>query len=154
MYKKILVPVDGSDTAELGFQEALALARCVGGSLVVLNVVDTYPLATGLDLVSADTWQQISDDLRARGQSVLDACQKQAREQGVAAETQLVDGGTGRVADVIVDTARDTDCQLIVMGTHGRRGWSHLALGSDAERVTRLSRVPLLLVRHADAARI
>lgn len=152
MYRKILVPVDGSTTSDRGFEEALSMARETGASLLILHVVDSCPLMTGMEMATAQTWQLVIDGLRAHGQSVVDRAERAAAAQHVTAEHRLVDSNTGRVADVINDTARTAQCDLIVMGTHGRRGFSHLALGSDAERVARQSPVPVLLVRHAEAA--
>jgi nucleotide-binding universal stress UspA family protein len=71
----------------------------------------------------------------------------------VASEAHLIEDRIDRVADTIVDEARSTKCDLVVMGTHGRRGFSHVLLGSDAERVVRQCPLPVLLVRHPEAAR-
>lgn len=151
MYSKILVPVDGSATSDRGFAEALQLAKAVGATVTIVHVVDAYPMVAGMEWATADTWQQLSDGLHSRGQGIVDAAHRTAVANGVTAETRLVEGRDGRVADEIVNLARSVPCDLIVMGTHGRRGFSHMALGSDAERVTRSSPVPVLLVRQPDA---
>jgi hypothetical protein len=78
---------------------------------------------------------------------------QRATQQGVASEAHLIEDRIDRVADTIVDEARSTKCDLVVMGTHGRRGFSHVLLGSDAERVVRQCPLPVLLVRHPEAAR-
>ena len=149
MYKKILVPLDGSPTAARGFEEAVGLARVTGASLRLLHVVDTYPFA--LEMATASTWQQIVDGMKEAGQAVLDRARQTAIDHGVAADVKLVEGPTGRVADAVLDEARESGCDLIVMGTHGRRGFSHVMMGSDAERVVRESPLPVLLVRHPEA---
>jgi nucleotide-binding universal stress UspA family protein len=69
------------------------------------------------------------------------------RAQGVAAESAVVEFPTGRVADTIVDEAAGHGCDAIVMGSHGRRGFGRLMLGSDAERVLRTTSLPVLIVR-------
>jgi nucleotide-binding universal stress UspA family protein len=71
----------------------------------------------------------------------------------VAAETRLVEARTERVADTIVQEARDAGCDLVVMGTHGRRGFNRVLMGSDAEIVLRHCPLPVLLVRHPEAHR-
>ena len=152
MYRKILVPVDGSATSDRGFQEALSLAQQTGATLLILHVADTFPLTVGMEMATADTWQQVSVALRKHGQDIVDRAHRAAVARHVAAENRLVEGSTGQVADAIIETARLAQCDLIVMGTHGRRGFSHFALGSDAERVARQSPVPLLLVRHGESA--
>jgi nucleotide-binding universal stress UspA family protein len=149
MYKKILVPLDGSPTAARGFEEAVGLARVTGASLQLLHVVDTYPFA--LEMATASTWQQIVDGMKEAGQAVLDRARQTAQDHGVAAAAKLIEGPSGRVADTVLDEAREAGCDLIVMGTHGRRGFSHVMMGSDAERVVRESPLPVLLVRHPEA---
>jgi nucleotide-binding universal stress UspA family protein len=151
MYARILVPLDGSPTSERGFEEALALARVMKSTLVLLHVVDAVPVV--IDMVPPATWQEISDGLRTHGQGLLDRAGQRATQQGVASEAHLIEHRIERVADTIVDEARSAKCDLVVMGTHGRRGFSHVLLGSDAERVVRQCPLPVLLVRHPEAAR-
>ena len=150
MYAKILVPVDGSDTADRGLQEAIAMATKLDAKLLLLHVIDPYPMIGGVEYASAAAWRECNESVRASGKRVLEAAHTAAVAAGVAVEDRLDDSGASRVADVITETARAQNCDLIVMGTHGRRGFSHLAMGSDAERVARQSPVPLLLVRRAD----
>lgn len=151
MYARILVPLDGSDTANLGFEEAVAIARAMKSQLVLLHAVDAFPVLA--EMASAASYQQIEEGARRYGEDVLTRARSTAADHGVPAETRLVEATTGRAADVIVREARDLGCELIVMGTHGRRGFSHLMMGSDAEAVARAATVPVLLVRHADARR-
>ncbi len=149
MYSKILVPIDGSPTALRGFEEAVALARALGSSLVVLHVMDTFPIAT--EMVPTTTWQEISDGLRQQGETLLNKARETAANHAVAAETRLVEARTERVADTIVQEAKDAGCDLVVMGTHGRRGFNRVMVGSDAELVVRNCPLPVLLVRHPEA---
>jgi nucleotide-binding universal stress UspA family protein len=145
MYDKILVPLDGSTISDRGLQEALALAQVMKSSLLLLHVIDNAPIA--VDMVSAVTWQEVSEGLRKHGQGLLDRASNTAAAQGVASETRLVEGRVERVSDTIVSEARSAGCQLVVMGTHGRSGFSHALLGSNAERVVRQCAMPVLLVR-------
>ena len=150
MYDKILVPLDGSPTSERGFEEAVALARVMKSSLVLVHVIDTMPVA--IDMAPPVTWQDVIDSVRKQGQGLLDRASKTAAAHGVASEVRLIEGRAERVADTLVSEARKGHCDLVVMGTHGRRGFSHALLGSDAERVVRQCPIPVLLVRHPDAA--
>jgi nucleotide-binding universal stress UspA family protein len=84
--------------------------------------------------------------LRDYGQSVLDGASQACAALGLSVETQLHDMRGGRVADAIVQAAKELGCQLIVIGTHGRRGLRRALLGSDAESVLRESPMPVLLV--------
>ena len=145
MYRKILVPLDGSATAARGLEEAVGLARATGSSLALLHVMDVFPL--GMEVANAQAWELLVESLRTHGQTLLAQARTVASEHGVAASDKLVEFPVGRVADVIVDEAKSQSCDLIVMGTHGRRGIGRALLGSDAELVLRQSPVPVLLVR-------
>jgi len=145
MYKRILVPVDGSDTATRGLQEAIGLAADLKAKLILLHVIDDFPLL--VEMASAINVEATLDELRRRGEGLLAQGQAKAQERGVQAETLLREVAGGRVADQIVHEALQGDCDLIVMGTHGRRGFSHLLIGSEAESVLRSSPVPVLLLR-------
>ena len=98
-------------------------------------------------MATAETWQAVLDSLRAQGDEVLQKAAGHARARGARVETHLETFPNLRVADAILKVAQDRQCDLVVMGTHGRRGFSHLMLGSDAERVVRASPLPVLLVR-------
>ncbi len=149
MYSRILVPIDGSATSRRGLDEAIALARRLGSSLQLLNVIDARMLIGDVAIYAPPN--QLLDDWRAAGDKLLADAAAQARAQGVAADVKLRNDPGQRVCDLILDEARDSGAGLIVMGTHGRRGLSRLTLGSDAELVVRASPVPVLLVRAQDA---
>ena len=145
MYKRILVPLDGSSTSKLGLSEALRLAKGQNASLCLLHVVDElFVTQAGEGMVIAD---QIFRQLRASGKRILAAGLAQARKRGVPARTVLVGMMTGPVADAIVRQARTWKADLIVIGTHGRRGVRRVVMGSDAEQVLRNAPVPVLMVR-------
>lgn len=151
MYKRILVPLDGSLTARRGLAEAIGLARALGATLRLLHVVTDFPML--VEMAATTNAQTLHNDLRRFGDGVLASAAKAATEQGVAAETAMRDATGPHAADLIVDEAVAARCDAIVMGTHGRRGISRLLLGSDAALVVQQSTVPVLLVRgHAEAA--
>ena len=146
MYQRILVPVDGSPTSNRGVAEAIALAKLTGARLRLINVVDVVLMAMGGDAF-VGTSGDILPQLRAGGQRALAAALANVEAAGVVGDTVLRDGFSGRVCDLVVDEAKDWNADLIVIGTHGRRGVGRLLLGSDAEQVLRLATVPVLLVR-------
>lgn len=150
MYKKILVPLDGSGTSEAGLREAIALAADQKATLALLHIVDDFSML--VDAASMVAYAETLDYLRSHGNKVLAQAKERATAAGVPVETQMNEATGKRVADLIVGEARRAGCDLIVMGTHGRRGFSRLALGSDADLVVRTSPVPVLLVRGQDAA--
>ncbi|WP_043461246.1 universal stress protein [Azohydromonas australica] len=148
MYSRILVPLDGSDTAALGLSEALALARELRSTLL-LHVVNEFPMLVEMAAVSSVT--EIHEGLIKFGTELLAKASRDATAAGVPCETLLHEMVSGRVGDVIAEQARARDCRLIVMGTHGRRGVSRLVMGSDAEIAVRCAPVPVLLVRQQGA---
>ena len=145
MYHRILVPLDGSATAERGLREAIGLAAEQKARLSLLHVADNFPML--VEMSSVTNYQEMLNELRRYGEDVLAKAKRAAADAGVQADTLLREVTQGRIADVIIDETKKTGCGLIVMGTHGRRGFSRLALGSEAERVVRSSTVPVLLVR-------
>jgi nucleotide-binding universal stress UspA family protein len=143
MYKRILVPVDGSAPSNAALQEALKFAGTCGSALRLVYVCEplSYILAEGpVDLAYA---------VRRQGEQVLDEAAAKTREAGVSAETALIDAEDRRVAAAITEEAGRAGSDLIMMGTHGRRGFEHLVLGSVAEGVLRRATVPVLLLRPA-----
>ena len=145
LYRRILVPVDGSSTSNAGLKEALKLAKNQRARLYVLHVVDEMIVFNtpegGINI------GPIIDELKRGGKRLLQKTQKLASAQGVKPEFELWETAGERVADVIVRRAKRWRVDLIVMGTHGRRGVKRMLMGSDAELVVRNAAVPVLLVR-------
>lgn len=147
MYKRILVPVDGSKTSLLGLQHAIRLAKDQKAKLRLLHVVHDYLIAEGRH--SMVTSSYLLKELRERGQTILKDAASMALKKHVAAETQAVETLMGPIGASIVKCAEKWPADLIVIGTHGRRGIRRLVMGSDAEYVVRTAPVPVLLVRGA-----
>jgi nucleotide-binding universal stress UspA family protein len=140
MYKRILVPLDGSQTSAAALKEALKLAKEQGARLCLTHVYERikHVVTEGvIDLTPA---------LRRQGEQLLAEAASRARKAGVKATAALVDAGSRRVPAAIVEQAEKENSDLIVMGTHGRRGFERLILGSVAEGVTRRATVPVLLL--------
>lgn len=147
MYHNILVPVDGSETATRGLREAIRLASHEKARLHVVNVVDDMLVAQNYEVFDASGAGDFLDALRAAGDKTLATAKAEADRAGVSVETTRVESHGARVADAIINCAKKCKADLIVMGTHGRRGLSRVVLGSDAESVLRETSVPILLVR-------
>ena len=145
MYKRILVPIDGSPASKRGLNDALALAKQNKAKLRLLHVVDIF-IATPA-LAGGPYVDDVAKILHATGSGILKKAEALVRRHRVAVDSTMSDIVGGRVADVIVAHARKWRADLIVIGTHGRSGLTRLALGSDAERVVRASPVPVLVVR-------
>ncbi|HZR02576.1 MAG TPA: universal stress protein [Burkholderiales bacterium] len=145
MYKRILAPIDGSPTSNQGLVEAVALAADQRAELMLLHVLDA--LVWMADLTGMENVSELPAFLRKNREELLAEAKKSIAEQGVEAQTVLRETLGGRVAEMILKEAGDWGADLIVMGTHGRRGLTHLVLGSDAEAVLHGARVPVLLIR-------
>ena len=144
-YKRILVPVDGSPTSNRGMMEAVAIAReHRGARLLLVHVVEEFA-ALSTPEIGVDIGP-VLEAMRAGGRKTLRSVEQRARKAGGRVETLLAENFGARVADTIVKQARRWRADLIVMGTHGRRGVQRALLGSDAELVARYSAVPVLLV--------
>ncbi len=143
MYDRILVPVDGSSTSTQGLDEAIELAKLTGGSLRLVHVVDQLGFAAGFETYTGDLFGM----LREAGEKVLEEARSRVAARGIAVTTFLCETFGTRVCDLVVEQAREWKADLIVIGSHGRRGMSRLFLGSDAELVVRMAPVPVLLVR-------
>ena len=151
MYRRILVPVDGSTTSQLGLQHAIGLAKDQHARIRIVNVLDEMALAPMIDGYPADM-TRILESMREAGDKAVEKGAALAKRANVKADTAIVDARGRVVSDVILEEAKGFRADLIVMGTHGRRGLNRLILGSDAERVLRDAPVPVLLVR-GDGAR-
>jgi nucleotide-binding universal stress UspA family protein len=150
MYRNILVAVDGSPTSDRGLQHAATLAAEQGARLTVLYVLDLYAAVSEMQMSYASLYDQHVEVMRRYGQQVLDKGATMAAAAGVQAQCVLREVGVARVADVIAEEAAK-GFDLLVLGTHGRRGFRRLMLGSDAELVLRAATVPVLLVRSEEA---
>ena len=150
MYQKILVPIDGSPTSARGLQEAIKLAKLTGARLRLLHVVDQISFASGMEAASMMTGEMLQL-LREGGEQLLTKAQARVEKAGVRVDTVLCDNFAGRVCDLVIEQATAWRADLIVLGTHGRRGFSRLMMGSDAEMIVRLATMPVLLVRAKEA---
>jgi nucleotide-binding universal stress UspA family protein len=146
MYRRILVPIDGSATAARGLDEAIGLAKLTGASLCLVHVVELINFATCLEASAVYANDAIAAMTRA-GKEVLDRAMIHVAASGVSAETLLLDNLANRVSELVIEHAKAWDADLIVIGTHGRRGVGRFLIGSDAEEIARMAPVPVLLVR-------
>ncbi|HYS66671.1 MAG TPA: universal stress protein [Paraburkholderia sp.] len=147
MYKRILVAVDGSHTSRRAFEAALALAKSTGAVLQPLYVVENTPMyfeAPGYDP------SVLRNRLVDEGKELGAEFAKFMAAQGVKGELVVAEASTlDDVSVVVLKAAADFNADLLVMGTHGRRGFQRLILGSVAERCVRQASLPVLLIPSA-----
>ena len=147
--KKILAPVDFSDVSNQSLKAAASLAEQLGAKMVVLHAVEPVYFAGTMFGPEINVPQLVEEQRRAAASAMQDMIAG-LRRKGIDA-TGFVE--TGTPYDVILRTAEEKKCDLVVMGTHGRSGFSHLLLGSVAEKVVRYAKCPVLTVRGAEKAK-
>lgn len=146
MYQRILVAVDGSDTSDRALEEAIALAKSCGAQLRLVHGVDEVTLNWDGEYINpAEIWEAMAKS----GRAILDKAVARATGAGLQADAKLIEITTlgQRIPQAIAEAAESWPADLIVIGTHGRRGLSHLLLGSVAEGVVRVATKPVLLIR-------
>lgn len=153
MYEKILVPVDGSSGGNNAVEHAASLATLCKSKVRVLHVLDVLAYANGFE-TSAIYVNDVRPAMLASGRRILADAQRALLDRAIEAQGELEQCDGRRVAQVIVDHAKKWGADVVVMGTHGRRGFNRLMMGSDAELVARLAPIPVLLVKpdHPDDA--
>lgn len=144
MYETVLIPTDGSEHANLAAEHALELARAFDATVHVLGVVDIRDAAGPFDAGGVN--QAFVESLESQAEEHVDAVET------LATDTDSIETAVrrGQPADAIVDYAAEIDCDMIVMGTHGRTGIHRYVAGSVTERVVRLADAPVFTARKSD----
>ena len=156
MYKCILAAVDGSDTSNRALEEAINLAKDQQATLRLVHVVDDA--AAYLMMETPDQVPYLIAEyqkaLREGGQQLLSTCAARVRAAGLEPETKMrtIETLDQHVYDAVAEEAEQWPADLIVIGTHGRRGFRRLMLGSVAEGSARVATLPVLLVRNAQSS--
>jgi len=141
MYKKILVPLDGSELAECVLPHVKDIAAgCGGGQVVLLRVVEPLPAETP----PAVDFEAVQRSGQKAAEEYLAKIKAQLSKEGLNVEGKVI---TGRAADAIADFAQREKVDLVVIATHGRTGISRWVFGSVADRLIRSSPAPVLVIR-------
>lgn len=143
MYKKILVPLDGSDLAESALAHVRPLAKCMGSEVVLLRVV-SVPVGAYMMVTEPRLIEEATQGVEDEASDYLKGVAATLRADGIKVSLQV---GTGVIGDTIQDYAISLHADLIAMSTHGRGGLARLVIGSVADQLIRHSKVPILLVR-------
>jgi nucleotide-binding universal stress UspA family protein len=145
MYKRILVPLDGSDTSLQGLDEAVRLALPLGATLRLVHVVNKFKRMTGY--ASSSSYMELLPGIKEEGELLLQQGRERAERGGVKVQTMLLSSLTGQVSEMVAEEAKAWRADLIVVGTCGRKGVERILWGSDAEQVMRVAPVPVMLVQ-------
>lgn len=142
MYKKILMPTDGSAASQKAIEQGLEVAKSVGAEVTFLYVLENMSSSFWISPESVPYGIELMEDLKKVGRDALDKANQLAQAAGVKAETRLIEG---KPTDTILQEAKN--CDLIVMGTHGRSGLDRWMLGSVTDAVLHRSEKPVLVLR-------
>ncbi|MCU9958441.1 MULTISPECIES: universal stress protein [Burkholderia] len=151
MYARIFAALDGSRGARLALDEAILLARDSGGLVVAVCVVSDAPRLTDADSGYIEQRDPAGLDADRAAIAVADA-EAAFRLSGVRGTAQTIDACGENISSVLARAAAECDADLIVIGTHGRRGMRRLVLGSVAESLVRTADRPVLVVRDGPGA--
>ena len=144
MFKHILIPVDGSPTAQKAVETAAGLAKAFGSSVTAIYVIDPYPF-TGLGSDFAYGQAEYLSAAAIEAKEATEAAQKTLQQVGVSVNISVVEAHAAWRG--ILETAAKVGADLIVMGSHGRHGLEKMVLGSVAQRVLSHSTLPVFVVR-------
>ena len=148
MYHHILISTDGSEQGNKGLDHGLTLAKALGATATILTVTERFPsyvTAGGEVWIATEMEGEFRTARQQAAQDILDAAAAAAEKIGVPA--QLLHVADALPAEAIVEAAKEHDCSLICMASHGRRGLERLLLGSQTAEVLAHSPVPVLVVR-------
>lgn len=149
MYNHILISTDGSETAQKGVDHGLALAKALGVNVTIMTVTERFPVyssGVGYDLAwSEAALTEYAEGQKSAAEGILASAKDSAERLGVT--TEILHVPDAEVAEAIIAVAKERNCGLIVMASHGRRGLGRLMLGSKAFEVLTHSVIPVLVVR-------
>jgi nucleotide-binding universal stress UspA family protein len=151
MYNRILVPVDGSPGSDQALGAAVRYARDHRSALRLVHLADELTSFSGFDM-HGNFSAELMKVVQQAGTRILEQSRSVATAAGVDAEIALFEIFGGHLGETIAQEARRWNADLIVLGTHGRRGVGRLLLGSGAEQIIRLAPVPVLVIRAAETA--
>jgi nucleotide-binding universal stress UspA family protein len=145
MYSHILIATDGSELSEKAVKHGMALAKVLGSKVTAVHVTEPWTSAVSGEWAVAFPVEEYEKTAAANAKKLLANVAEEARRHGVACDTFHV--RDQYAAEGIVEEAQTRNCDLIVMGSHGRRGFARFLLGSQTNRVVTHSSVPVLVIK-------
>jgi len=147
MYKKIMVPLDGSQIAECVIPHIEAIARKSSSKVELVTVIEPLEIPTrGQIAISDDEIKKIDSEGKKEANKYLSQVSERLIKSGIKTDTVIL---SGKAADRLTRYAVNNDIDLIIMATHGRSGISKLFWGSVAEKILRATEIPVLLIKTA-----
>ncbi len=145
-YKRIMVAIDGSETAYLALNEAIQLTKALNSQLCILHVVKEFPAFGAECGINIERYQEI---IRNSGKETLEKAKEFVKTEGICVDIQLKEifNAVEKISENIVAATDIWNADLLVIGTHGRSGFNRVIMGSVAEETLRLANIPILLIR-------
>ena len=143
---QLLVPVDGSPTSTKALDIAIGLARLNGAHIRLFHVIDELDHVNGFETPKAYR-EDLLPLMRAGGEKMLAQMRRRATDLGLVCDSVLLESGAGRLCEEVDEEARLVHADMIVLGSHGRRGLARMRMGSGAEQIVRHAPVPVLVVK-------
>lgn len=145
MYKKILVPLDGSQLAECVIPHIEAIAKSLDGEVELISVIEPVEIPTrGKIALSDDDLKAINSEVKKEAHKYLNTVAARLKRSNIKAHPVIL---TGKPAESLIEYTENNDVDLLIMATHGRSGITKWFWGSIAEKVLRAINVPVLLVK-------
>ena len=151
MYQRIMVPIDGSATSSQALATAIRMAQAFGARLRLIHLLEETSLIGAYDQF-ADYTGELMRLVRENANRVLADGAAAVKAAGLEADEVLLDNFAERLGDAVAQAARQWAAELIVVGTHGRRGIGRVLMGSGAEQIVRVAPCPVLVVRSPNDA--
>lgn len=145
MFKHLLLPTDGSELSEAAIKKGVQFAKTINAKITGIHVIPEFHVFTYRTEMLEDTREQYAKDSRAHAQQYLAVIERAAQEAGVTCDTAYAT--SDEPYEVIIKTAAERGCDLIMMASHGRRGVQGLLIGSETHKVLTHSKIPVLVYR-------
>jgi nucleotide-binding universal stress UspA family protein len=144
MYKRIIVAIDECETSKVALLQAIYLSKILQAKLCIVNVAEEFPMQVS-ELMFIEEYKKVAKEY---GCSILRIAELNAKNENISYETHLIEASNtvDSIAQKIIQFVKVWEAELLVLGTHGRRGFDRLFLGSVAEETSRISNTPLLLI--------
>lgn len=146
MFKRILIPTDGSETSRSTLQACVGFAKEIGATVVGLHVLPEFEVFFNEGyMLPEDSREKLKRETESRAEKFLDEISVAAKAAGVNCETLFLAGDYPY--EVIIKVAQEKNCDLIAMASHGRKGIKGMLLGSETQKVLTHSQIPVLVYR-------
>ena len=145
MFKRILIPTDGSALSNRAVERGIDLAKGINAKITAVHVGTPFHVLAADSEALTDTREEYEAHIKRKGREILAAIEKSAKANGVSCDSSFV--SSEHPYEAIIKAAKDKECDIIVMASHGRKGVKGVLLGSETQKVLTHSSIPVLVYR-------